>query len=407
MTVKKPVPCSLYDIRGIQEWLDEMALQGLFLKGVTYQFDRAFFEVGEPRPVRYRLDPVTRKGKKDDEYIALYAQMGWTYVDRIKRWYYIFSCDDPEAPELYSDYQSLSLAVDRIVRRNIRMNLLLALFLFAVLFLEFFVTGHSTFRNLLLWENPRSVFISGIYPVMMVICLPLLAYETHNIIKIRNTLAQGLPLKAEKRRNRPPWYAIWLPTYLTVSLLPQLLFPSVGWDVCGLEERALSHSWPTAAQVEAVGSSPLGSEPVIDGYIRYNDSPFAPVQEEVNRYRMLDPDDLTDTDLSTTIRYVRASSPRTARWLYRLEVEEETKWLNARQKSPYSCRVTELTPFAPRDWPGLDRLEVARYKDDGEDSWAFAALRGNDFLLVDYTGSARWEDCLPLFLEALDKEVAS
>ena len=35
MTVQKPVPCSLYDIRGIQEWLDEMALQGLFLKGAN------------------------------------------------------------------------------------------------------------------------------------------------------------------------------------------------------------------------------------------------------------------------------------------------------------------------------------------------------------------------------------
>lgn len=31
MTVKKPVPCSVYDIPGMQEWLDEMALQGLFL----------------------------------------------------------------------------------------------------------------------------------------------------------------------------------------------------------------------------------------------------------------------------------------------------------------------------------------------------------------------------------------
>ena len=32
MFVKKVVPCSLYDIQGMQDWLDEMALQGLFFK---------------------------------------------------------------------------------------------------------------------------------------------------------------------------------------------------------------------------------------------------------------------------------------------------------------------------------------------------------------------------------------
>ena len=39
MTVNKPVPCSIDDIRGIQEWLDEMALQGLFLVEFNRRFD--------------------------------------------------------------------------------------------------------------------------------------------------------------------------------------------------------------------------------------------------------------------------------------------------------------------------------------------------------------------------------
>ena len=32
MMVKKAIPCSLLDIQGVQEWLDEMVLQGLFLE---------------------------------------------------------------------------------------------------------------------------------------------------------------------------------------------------------------------------------------------------------------------------------------------------------------------------------------------------------------------------------------
>lgn len=400
MMVEKPIPCSIYDIRGIQEWLDEMARSGLFLREVNRRFDRAVFEEGDPAPVRYRLDPTARKKKEDDEHIALYAQMGWQYVDRVPKWYSIYSCGDPEAPELYSDYQSLSLAVDRIVRRNIRNNLLFALFLAAVFFLEFFVTGRSTFRNLLLWEDPRGAFTSALFPVLVLICLPLLIFESRRIRNIRDTLAQGLPLKAGKRRNKPPWYVIWALSYLPIFLLPRLIFPDVGWDVCGLEERALAHPWPTAAQIEAVGASPLAEEPVIDGYIQYNDSPFAPVQEEVHRYRAASSNYLSD--LSVNIRYVRACSPQIARRLYPMERDRQFKYLEDRQSARYTYRVTELGPFVPQDWPGLERLEVAQYKDDGEDSWLFALLRGSDVLLVDYTGSARWEDCLPLFLEALD-----
>lgn len=399
MTVKKPVPCSLYDLRGIQEWLDEMALQGLFLKEVNRRFDRAEFEVGDPAPVRYRLDPVTRKGKEDEEHTALYAQMGWNYVDRVYTWYDIFSCADPEAPELYSDYQSLALAMDGLVRRDLRNHVLLALSLLAVLLLMlFFPTPGHSFRNLLLWERPEYVFDMVAYPIVLVLCLPLLVFEYRRTRKIRDTLAQGLPLKAGKRRKKLPWYAVWALTYLPIFLLPKLVFPVVGWDVCGLEERALSHPWPTAAQVEQVGAHPLTEEPVIDGYIRYNDSPFAPVQEEVNRSLPGG----NYNHFSSTIRYIRASSPKIARWLYQMERDQKFKELESRQYPSYVYRVTELSPFASQDWPGLERLEVTTYRWDGRDSWTLALLRGNDVLLVDYTGSVQWEDCLPLFLEALD-----
>lgn len=405
MTVKKPVPCSIYDLRGIQEWLDEMAQQGLFLKEVNRRFDRAEFEVGGPAPVRYRLDPVVRRRKENEAHIPLYAQMGWNYVDRVPRWYYIFSCGDPGAPELYSDPQSLSLALNHIIRRDVRNNLLLILFALAVLpFVLFFPTAAYNFQNLLLWERPRDVFFMVSYPILLVLCLPLLAFESRRMRNIRDTLAQGMPLKAGKRMNRPPWYVVWALIY-TIYVLPHLLFPDVRWDVCGLDERALPHPWPTAAQVEQVGSSPLAEEPVIDGYIQYNDSPFAPVQEEVHRWRVLDPNDPTDTDLHTTVRYVRACSPKIARWLYQMELDREAKSLEDRQSTRYTYRVTNLAPFASRDWPGLDRLEATTYRWDGRDSWTFAALRGDDVLLVDYTGAARWEDCLPLFLETLDQEV--
>ena len=193
MSVKIPVPCSIYDIRGVEEWLDEMALKGLFLKEVNSRFDRAVFELRDPAPVRYRLDPITRKGKEDDEHLALYAQMGWNYVDRVARWYYIFSCADPDAPELYTDPQSLALAMSSLVRRDFRNHVLLALALFAVIpFMLLFPTPGYIFHNLLLWERPRDVFFIASYPFLFVLCLPMLVLEYRRTRKIRDTLAQGV-----------------------------------------------------------------------------------------------------------------------------------------------------------------------------------------------------------------------
>ncbi len=405
MTVKKPVPCSIYDIRGIQEWLDEMALQGLFLTGVSLHFDRAIFYTGVPRPVRYRLDPIIKNRKNlniNEEHKELYAQMGWEYIDCAARRYNIFSCDNPDTPELYSDPQSLALALDNRAKRDIRLNLLVGLLALAVLFLDFFLPPGRTLQNLLLWEDPRDLVITGLFYIFLPIALLLMVFEVRRIIKTRNTLAQGLPLKAEKRRNRIPFWAWYIPFCCCAIFLPRLLLPSIGWEVQGLDEAVLSHPWPTAAQLEAVGPHPLAEEPEMDGYVRYNDSPFAPVQEFVDRYLSAGSGPDAPVFFPADIRYVQASSPRVARWIYRLELDEESKSLERRQHPPYANRVSELTPFIARDWTGLDRLEVAQYRYRGEDSWTFAVLRGNDVLLVGYTGLSRWEDCLPLFLEALD-----
>ena len=132
MTVKKNIPCSFYDIPGLESWLDEMALQGLFLKNFSRQFDWAVFEVGDPRPVRYRLDPVGKSAGRGREREEPYAEMGWQFVDCIRGLYYIFSCGDPDAPELHSDPATLGYALNNAIQKQIRfwgkMTLVLILF---------------------------------------------------------------------------------------------------------------------------------------------------------------------------------------------------------------------------------------------------------------------------------------
>ena len=110
--------------------------------------------------------------------------------------------------------------------------------------------------------------------------------------------------------------------------------------------------------------------------------------------------------LSVTVQYDQARSPKTARLVYQLRRDQEAQELKAALSydNPLSY-VSHLQPFEQREYPGLDSLETVRFRRGGADSWLFTALRGNDVLVVEYCGPAEPEDCLPLFLEALDKEV--
>ena len=196
--VKKSVPCSLYDIRGLQEWLDGMALQGLFLVDFSARLDRVSLCREEPRPVRYRLDP-----------------------------------------ELYSDPQSLSIALDCLVRRENRGTLLFGLTMLLFMVLPLLLAPSRWLKELILWESPRYLVTNVFYPVLMAILLIFLIIETRRLMVIRRTLAQGLPLKARRRWNRPRYWAWYIPLCCFILFFPYV-FPNAGWDGCGLFLEALN-----------------------------------------------------------------------------------------------------------------------------------------------------------------------
>lgn len=408
MTKKKRIPCAPYDIPGMQEWLDEMALQGLFLQEFTQQQDRAVFELGDPKPVRYRLDPVNKGVQEDKDREEPYAQMGWKFVTRFRKSFYIFSCDDPEAPELYSDPQSLAMAMGDLIRRNTISSILYILFFLVIAALPLIFSPRRLLQNILLWESPQDlVFFS--YPIFILVCLPILAVEAKRLKKIRDTLAQGLPLKAKRRRYRPPFLAIYIPIYLIASFGPRLLLPHIGWQVHDLGEATLSHPWPTLTQTEAAGPRPLEMEPYAHGYTTDNSSWFAPVQESASvTWEVRFPSDPVSHSYSywTEIRYIQGRSPKIADLIYQLERNDAARSLDNWTEWQGSLHIMDLQPFQPQDWPGLDRLETARYTRWGRDCWTLAARRGTDVLVVDYVGYASWENCLPLFLDALGEEAA-
>ena len=136
--VTKWSPVSPMDFPRFESWLEEMAGKGFLVHRVQqnlFSLARVKFRRDEPHPHRrYRVCPAQgqqqSQEKPSQELLELYAGAGWTYEGDIGRpWttLYLFSTDDPEAQEPYTDPDSLRYAL-----RFPKGNLLLLLFLIAL-----------------------------------------------------------------------------------------------------------------------------------------------------------------------------------------------------------------------------------------------------------------------------------
>ena len=136
--VTKWSPVSPMDFPRFESWLEEMAGKGFLVHRVQqnlFSLARVKFRRDEPHPHRrYRVCPTQRQQqsqeKPSQELLELYAGAGWTYEGDIGRpWttLYLFSTDDPEAQEPYTDPDSFRYAL-----RFPKGNLLLLLFLIAL-----------------------------------------------------------------------------------------------------------------------------------------------------------------------------------------------------------------------------------------------------------------------------------
>ncbi len=139
-TIRKWIPVSLYDIPGLERWLEDQANRGLFPTGLG---SWAVFRTGAVPGTRFRLEPWGKAGTAPAlDQLELYEAQGWKYAFPIGRVYFLFYTEDSQAPDLYTDYQSRGLSLERLDRRVRQLRIarygllaLLALLLFGALFL--------------------------------------------------------------------------------------------------------------------------------------------------------------------------------------------------------------------------------------------------------------------------------
>ena len=119
--VYRLVPCPWYDVEGIESWLESMAQEGLFLRKEAHFGGFTSFEQGEPKTVRYRLEAAQRStsflsesgGEPDAEAVEMSGELGWEYLTKCGQ-FYIYTCDDPDAPELNTDPSVQAMALSYV-----------------------------------------------------------------------------------------------------------------------------------------------------------------------------------------------------------------------------------------------------------------------------------------------------
>lgn len=195
MEVKRLPPCPDYDIRGTEHWLEEMAAKGYRLcRGYAFQYGFAYFVTEPPRKIRYRLvpirkihttlaDPSALQEEPDEDTVKFHRDFGWEYVT-YRGQFWIFSCEDPHAPELDTDPQVQAIALKTVEKR-------LRIHLFTLLLYGLIMnTGHRmSFFATLCWAGWYAHVPKGIFLLCAVLAwLPGLVH----IVRFRKQLKQGI-----------------------------------------------------------------------------------------------------------------------------------------------------------------------------------------------------------------------
>jgi len=264
--VYKLTPVSLYDVRGLESWLEDMARRGLVLKQLRAAFTT--FERGPAQTLRYRAEPF-RQTIADDgppqAMLDLYQDFGWDFVCGANAELLIFSTRDPEAPEPHSDPElqgQLWKKLYRSRRNNFFLELAVTLFLLVAVPVFFFRRGIPV-QVLLIETTPLFLLI---YLVYFLLELPGLWTDTKSLGLIVKQLEEGVPLDHRSVYPRRRWSAVIAYIITTVLLLVIIvvvyILPLTGGGVRPLDELT---AFPALSLAEVEGEGFVPDSFVMDG----------------------------------------------------------------------------------------------------------------------------------------------
>lgn len=93
MKKRKAYPGSLYDLYGVEQWLTQLAREGLRLEKFSSYGSIGVFEQGEPKRIRYHVEPdfSTYRDAEDEDSLG----EGWNFVCKVSGVFLVYETEDP------------------------------------------------------------------------------------------------------------------------------------------------------------------------------------------------------------------------------------------------------------------------------------------------------------------------
>lgn len=423
--VKKLVPYGLWDFTGLQTWLNEQAQAGYALvKWPGWSFIGIAYFKKDPSAVhaRYRLDPMQERlgvvelKKREEGYQAL----GWNYVGQINQLYAIYRCDDPEAPELYNDADSLCWAMKKQVRwawislpillvwaavlfwdewpqlLNGPMEFVMRLILHSDVLIPIYATMLTLVLNVIIqgWRTSRGIrrvqasFRRGEWPPAGSRRYPELC---HNLISLFSLAAFVL-------------FAIFL--ILSGAQRTQYLSGPDEWD---FPHVTLQEVLPAGAALREYGPAELLRNDTFDHSL------LAPQQYDVAQGGMVRVNDGPKQDTRLYQESVQTLSPSLAQAVYRGQVaarhnalEQFRKICNAdtSTSNPDGLNAADFTQEEALSVPGLDGLTRFTYRnpDQTAANTIYIGWADNRVFVLNCSGAVDSKAALELLVQRLAQD---
>ena len=419
---KKLLPCALWDFAGIQDWLNEQARAGYVLEkwpGWSFMGWVRFRRDPQAVHTRYCLDPIGERlgdGEMQDR-AAAYREFGWRYADKIGRLYAIYRCDDPQAPALYSDPDSLYRASKKQMRW-VWVGLAFWLLWAALLFRDEWPLLFRWPAEFLMELILRAEILIPLYGILLILVADALSSGigvTLGLRRSRACLRQGKWPPAGPRRY--PEFRHWLLSTLVAgagvlflawlglsgAVRTEMLSGPEEW---GFPHVTLEETLPAGSRLRAYSQRELLHS---DTMAR---SLLAPEQYDVAQGGMVTLEDGTRSDTRLYQESVRTLSPALARAVYRGRVEahrhsleeyrisweENTSTLHPDLPTAYDYTQEETLPC-----PGLEGLTrfVYQFSDKTVPNTVYIGLAGDRVFVLNCSGAAGGEAALELLLQRL------
>ena len=232
---RRSCPISIYDVAAVETWLEDLARRGE--APVSFTGSRVDLLPDAPRESRFRLQPFRRrKDVLDPERVAAYRSMGWRLVGKLGGVFWVWRCDDPDAPELDTDPVVQGEGYRYLKRRMIFRTVACGLVWLALLGLLVFTVLNLSLRTLLRQGSWLTLTAAPLVAVSLLAVLGVqLWLDARNTWRLWRTLSAGVPLERPKpyRRQLRLGQLVYAATLVVYTLNLMISFQNMGGSPSG------------------------------------------------------------------------------------------------------------------------------------------------------------------------------